>query len=59
MKLPLELHFAPLQALGYAAVNGVKWPLFGAHERERFRGRELLKDCFQMLPEDLPEDPRR
>ena len=59
LQLPRELKFAPLKSLGYAAVNGVRWPLYGILERERFRGRELFRDCFQLDPDELPEGPRR
>ena len=48
------LTFAPLRTCGFIEFRGVRVNLTHPEDRHRELGRALIRDSFQLLPEDLP-----
>lgn len=53
--LPLEVTFVPLRTVGFIEFRGLRVNLTHPEDRYRELGRSLIRDAFQMLPEDLVE----
>jgi hypothetical protein len=50
--------FDQLPTVGFIEFRGMRVGIVHPEHRYRQRGRDLIRDCFQLLPEDLEEGPQ-
>lgn len=51
------LTFDPLRTHAFIELRGMRVNLTHPEDRYRELGRALIRDSFQLLPEELPEGP--
>lgn len=52
-----DLTFEALRTVGFVERHGVRWPIIHPDDRYRQLGRALIRDAFQLHPDDFVADP--